>query len=204
MNNIQLSVFESGTRRAKENIVCKYATRYYLSQLSQGNIKCVSRDEKWVEIFDYVTNMKAPQKGNFLITINPPNDDLKQLQRVVLKIRSYQNFLGSLTYCYEVRDRKYVDNEYVYTGLHVHIFANDEYGRPLSDVVKRCRAASQQIYKSLINPKSTDVRLCTHDTIKYIQGEKKDPEKAIGLYYTQEYREMMQLPNVYYQEPITL
>lgn len=199
---MELTVFESGSKKAKENIIMRFCTRYYLSQMSNGNIKCVSKDPKWFDIHEYVSNMKGPDKGHFLITINPPHDDLESLQKVVKRIRSYKNFLGPMTYCYEVRGRMSVDDDKSYTGLHVHIFADDEAGCPLSDVRKRCRAASEQVYKKSINPKSTDVILCTSDTIKYIKGEKKDPDKQIGLYYTERYRRENNLEDVYYAEPL--
>ncbi len=185
---MDFSEYETAASRARVRIMEKYCTRYYNSLLSQGQVLSVSSDSQWVKVYEYVTALTPSLKGHFLVTINPPTDDLSKLQSVIEHIRCYKNFVGDMTYCYEVRSPT--------GGLHVHIYA-DDVGKPKSDVIKRCYNASRKYFPN-INVASVDVKHCNETALDYIHGIKKDEEKKESMHSTFLYRKANDLKPFYY------
>lgn len=181
--------WQEAKRRAIVSIMQKYATRYYNVMIQQGRVAMLGTDHEWLQIQDYVTQLNGGDKGYFLITLNPPKDELPSLKSVVQRIRDYQNFLGKMTWTYEVRSLD--------TGLHVHILAED-IGKPKSDILKRCYNALRKYFPDA-TPQAVNVKHSNEDALAYIKGDKKDPSKMEKMQFSYDYRKINHL-QAYYEE----
>lgn len=184
--------------------LAQFSKQAYLRQMvsdfcQDGILPHVPKDAKLRDLLERQANQVMTKPPYIFITINPKEDDLKDLQKVVAKILKKKT-ISDYHYVYEVRKED--------KGLHVHMLVkyNDKPYSFKRGIKNTCKHICQSNNPNILNFKFIDATN-VNDKINYMNGVKKD-SKMPGVVASVAYREKNDLKpyytNIQPLTPITL